>query len=373
MIQVFKPDIGEQEIEAVAKVLRSGWIGLGPTTERLEQEFARRIGVKHAVALNSCTAALHLALEVLGVGPGDEVIVPTITFVSTAHAVVYTGAKPIFADVVNDTLNIDIADIHRKITKRTKVILPVHYGGHPCDMDEIRELAREHGIEVVEDAAHACGATYKGRNVGTLSDLTCFSFHAVKNLTTGEGGMLTTNNAEWDKQLRQLRWLGINKDTWTRTETEEGEIYAWRYSVERLGYKYHMNDIAAALGLVQLERLAELNGRRRYIAERYNEGLSDLNEITLPVERPYVRSSFHIYPIQLDRRDALIGFLKSHDIAPGVHYYPIHLYPYYRDERIRLPVAEQVWQRELSLPMHPGLSDSDIDKIIETIRKFCKQ
>lgn len=372
MIQVFSPDIGDQEIAAVAKVLRSGWIGLGPTTQRLEQAFAHYIGVKHAVGLNSCTAALHLALEVLEVGPGDEVIVPTITFVSTAHAVVYTGAKPVFADVLEDTLNIDVADIRRKITNRAKVILPVHYGGHPCDMDEIHELAQEHDIEVVEDAAHACGATYKGRKVGSLSDLTCFSFHAVKNLTTGEGGMLTTNSEERDKLLRQLRWLGINKDTWTRSETKEGEIYAWRYSVERLGYKYHMNDIAAALGLVQLERLAELNARRRYIAERYNEGLSDLDEITLPVERPYVCSSFHVYPIQLDRRDALIGFLKRRNIAPGVHYYPIHLHPYYRDESTSLLVAERVWRRELSLPMHPGLSDSDIDKIIEVIQDFCR-
>jgi len=368
MIQLFKPDIQDAEIAEVAAVLRSGWIGLGPKTAEFEREFAAFIGVPYAVGVNSATAALHLALIVAGVGQGDEVIVPSLTFVSTVAAVLYVGATPVFADVQPDTLCIDPQDIANKISSRTKAIIPVHYGGHPCDMDDIMAIANERGITVIEDAAHACGAIYKGRPIGTLSPLTCFSFHAVKNLTTGEGGMITLFNAEWDKRLRRLRWMGIDKDTWKRTS--EGEIYAWQYSINELGYKCHMNDVAAAIGLVQLKRLPELNARRRRIVELYNEGLGDIPWIQIPIERGYVRSAWHIYAIRLSKRDEMIAHLKAHGIAPGVHYYPIHLHNYYERWRLPLPVTEREWRRLLSLPLHPGLTEADVAYVIDTIRAF---
>ncbi len=368
MIQLFKPDITEEEIETVVEVLRSGWIGLGPKTTEFEQKFAEFVGSPHAVALNSGTAALHLALILADAGPGDEVIVTPLTFVSTVAAVLYVGATPVFADIDPETLCISPEAIAQKITPKTKAVIPVHYGGHPCDMDEIEALTHDKGITVIEDAAHACGALYKGRRIGTLSPITCFSFHAVKNLTTGEGGMITTANSEWDKRLRRLRWMGINRDTWARTT--RGEAYAWQYSIEELGYKYHMSDVAAALGLIQLKRLAQLNQRRREIVALYNEGLGDLEWVQLPVERDYVKSSWHVYAIRIPKRDQMITYLKEHGIAPGVHYYPIHMHTYYQKWASPLPVTEHEWTRLLSLPMHPELTDAQIHQVIELIRQF---
>ena len=368
MIPVFKPSITEEEIQAVTEVLKSGWLGLGPKTSAFEEKFAEYVGTDFAVGLNSGTAALHLALNVLGITKGDEVLVPTITFVSTAHAVVYNGAKPVFADVREDTLCIDIDDVKKKITKRTKAIIPVHYGGHPCQMSELSKIAEESGIAIVEDAAHACGAEYKGKKIGSLSELTCFSFHAVKNLTCGEGGMLTTPNKAYNTKLRELRWLGISKDTWGRTE--EKTTYAWQYRVSELGFKCNMHDISAAIGLVQLKRLEELNQKRREIAEKYNEGFRDLNWLTTPVEKFYARISWHILHIKLYRRDELISHLKKNDIAPGVHYYPNHLHPYYENQGIHLPTAERVWKKILSLPLYPDMKDDEVNKVIETVRNF---
>jgi perosamine synthetase len=368
MIQLFRPDVGDEEIAAVEEVLRSGWIGLGPKTAEFERKFAAFAGSPYAVGLNSGTAALHLALIVAGAGPGDEVIVPSLTFVSTVAAVLYVGATPVFADVEPDTLCIAPQDIDRKISSNTKAIIPVHYGGHPCDMDDISSLAQERDIMIIEDAAHACGAVFKGVRIGTLSQLTCFSFHAVKNLTTGEGGVITVPRADWDKQLRRLRWMGINKDTWARTT--EGQVYAWQYSIDELGYKYHMSDLAAAIGLVQLRRLADLNQRRREIVTLYNEGLADIPWIQLPVEREYVQSAWHVYAIRLTQRDKLIAYLKANDVAPGVHYYPIHLHKYYQPWRTALPVTEHEWKRLLSLPMHPRLTNAEVGRVIDLIRGF---
>lgn len=371
MIQLFKPSIGDAEIEAVIRVLKSGWLGLGPETTRFEEEFAQAMDVKHAIALNSGTAALHLALRAVGVRTGDEVIVPALTFVSTAHAVIYNGGIPVFADVCPDTLNIDVQDVKRKITARTRAIVPVHYGGHPCDMDELHALAVDQGIAIVEDAAHACGATYKGRKIGSVSKVTCFSFHAVKNLTTGEGGLVTTTDSEIDAQLRRWRWMGITRDTWSRTT--EGEVYAWRYSVEDLGFKCHMHDLAAAIGRVQLRRLEELNARRRRLVERYNDELARLPWVECPVQRSYVESSWHIYHVKLDSRDELIAHLKKNDIAPGVHYYPLHLYPYFQPSDAHLPVTEREWKRIISLPLYPDMSEDDQGKVIEAIRQFGRE
>jgi perosamine synthetase len=368
MIQVFKPCIGEAEIEAVVGVLRSGWIGLGPRTAEFEKRFADYADAAWAVAVNSGTAALHLALLALDIGPGDEVLVPALTFVSTAHAVSYCGARSVFVDIEADTLNIDMADAERRITKQTRAIIPVHYGGTPCRMDDIWQVARERGLVVIEDAAHACGAVYHGHRVGGLnSDATCFSFHAVKNLTTGDGGMVTTDNPILADTIRRLRWCGIDKDTWQRSE--KLERYAWFYEVRDLGYKCHMNDIAAALGLVQLSRLEEMNQRRRQIAAMYDAGFEDLEWLTRPVVGEGLVSARHNYVIQVPHRDRLNVHLRGRGIASGVHYIPLHLQPCYRDEQITLPTVEAIWPKLLTLPMYPDLSNDDAQTVIEAVRE----
>jgi len=368
MIPLFRPSISIDEINAVTEVLKSGWWGLGPKTAEFEEKFAKYVGVQHAVALNSGTAALHLALALLDLKRGDEVIVPPITFVSTAHAVLYNGAKPVFADVYEDNLCIDVEDVAKKITKRTRAIMPVHYAGHPCNMDGLREVIKGKRIVIIEDAAHACGAEYKGKKVGSLSELTCFSFHAVKNVACGEGGMVTTNSGEWDKVLREMRWLGISKSTWNRTVDEK--VYAWFYHVNRLGFKAHLNDILAAIGIVQLGRVEDLNKRRREIVGRYNQAFKSIKGVKVPVERKGCKSSWHIYHLKVEKRDDLIKFLKDNDVTPGVHYYPIHLHPYYRPLRAKLPVAEEVWKRIISLPLFPSMTEEEIGKVIGAVGNF---
>ena len=273
-IPVLKPCIGQEEIDAVSEVMRSGWLGLGPKTEQFEKLFSEYVGSRYTVALNSGTAALHMAMDALGIGPGDEVIVPSITFISTVHAVRYVGASPVFADVEPDTMNLDVKDVERKLSPNTKAVIAVHLAGHPCDLDALHELAALHGIHVVEDAAHACGAEYKGRRIGSISELTCFSFHAVKNMTTGEGGAITCDNDWIARKCKEKRWVGISRDTWMRSSHER--VYAWQYYVEEVGFKYHMSDLQAAIGIVQLSKLGALNAKRREIADRYRSELKEL-------------------------------------------------------------------------------------------------
>lgn len=379
IIQVFKPSLGDDELEALRPVFESGWLGLGPKTEEFEQRFAEYVGAKYAVGVTSATAALHLACLALGIGPGDEVLVPTITFVSTAHAVAYCGATPVFVDVDAETLNIDVDDAAAKVTPATKAIIPVHYGGHPCMMDELWDLADANGLAVIEDAAHACGSAYRGDRIGGLARTaaTCFSFQAVKNLAVGDGGMVTSNRVEVVHALRRLRWVGIDKSTWDRTEHATMELetgtrrfaeYGWYYEVHELGYKYHMNDIAAAIGLVQLGKLEGANARRREIAQRYNRAFSDLDWLATPVLRDYALSATHNYAIKTRFRDDLNLHLRDCGIASGVHYMPIHLQPYYRQrKRVVLPTAERMWTNLLTLPLYPGLSDSQVDYVIESV------
>jgi perosamine synthetase len=368
-IPVFRPYHGEEEIEAVAAVIRSGWWGQGPKTAEFEQRFAAFVDAPRAVAVNSATAALHLALQVAGVD-GGEVISTSMTFVSTNHAILYNHATPVFADIEPDTLNIDPADIARKVTVRTRAIVAVHYGGHPADLDRIHAIADAHGLIVVEDAAHACGAEYQGRKIGSLSPLTCFSFHPVKNLATGDGGMITLHDEEWDSRLRRLRWVGINKDTWVRSAGKEKSQYSWQYDVEELGYKCHTNDINAALGLVQLERLPQTNARRREICALYDVGLGDLPWLQLPVQRPGVISARHNYVVRCDDRDGLADWLRQHKVATSVHYIPNHLYEMYRPYATPLPVTEREWQRLLTLPLFPALTDAEAAYIIDVIRHY---
>lgn len=380
LIQVFRPSFGQEEIDAVAEVLKSGWLGLGPKTAEFEEKFAAYCGAKYAVALNSCTAALHLSLVAFGIKEGDEVLVSPMTFVSTVHAVIYVGATPVFVDVEPDTLCMSVEDIKRKVTPRTRAVIPVHYGGHPCEMDEIMQIARQNNLIVIEDAAHACGAEYKGRKVGSIGDTTCFSFHAVKNLATGDGGMVTTNHLEIVNLLRRLRWVGIDKDTWERTEhgimelglgIQKYSAYDWYYEIHELGYKCHMNDINAALGLVQLKKLDSTNEKRRALARQYDKAFQDVGWVSVPVERCSVKSAYHNYVIKTPYRDELNRHLKTKRIASGVHYVPIHLQPYYKKIcNAHVPVAEDVWRRILTLPLYPDLSDDDMEYVISSILGF---
>lgn len=374
-IPLFKPSIGEQELEALAETFKSGWIGLGPNTYEFEKRFAEYIGIEHAVGLNSATAALHLSLAVHDIR-GGEVISPSFTFVSTNHAILYNGGTPVFADIEPDTYCLDPDDIRKKITNRTKAIITVHYGGHPSNMNEINDIAREFGLIVIEDAAHATGASYQGKKVGTLGDIACFSFQALKSLTTGEGGMITTNDGEINDKLKQLRWMGINKDTFSRVGNKE---YSWNYEVNHLGFKCHMNDIPATIGLVQLKRLdSYLNHERRRVAERYNERLGRLNWLKVAVERKDCNRVYCIYAIRVrEKRDELMAYLKSRGIGTGVHYLPNHLHPFYRNliasgsiPEPDVPITEDVWNRVLSLPLYAELSNDNVDFICDSIKSF---
>ncbi len=372
MIPVFKPSCSDEEIAAVTEVLRSGWWGLGPKTKEFEDRFAAFLNIPYAVAVNSATAALHLALRVANV-EGGEVITTSMTFISTSHAILYNNGIPVFADIEPNTLNIDPEDIRRKVTPKTKAIVVVHYGGHACDMDRILDIAHKHGLKVIEDAAHGCGGEYKGKMLGTLGDSGCFSFHAVKNLATGDGGMVTTRDAEADARLRKLRWCGISKGTWDRVESKG---YSWEYNVEEAGFKCHMNDIAAAIGIVQLGKLQTTNGRRRYLAERYTRLLSDIKWLELPVEKEYTRSAWHNYVIKVRDpadRNPLMEYLKARGISTGMHYIPNHLYQMYKPYvNGSLPVTERVWRRLITLPLFPDLADDQQDTIINAIRSYKK-
>lgn len=377
VLPVFRPSMGQEEIDAIAEVIKSGWIGLGPKTEEFEKKFAAFVNTSNAIALSSATAALHLSLLALGIGKGDEVLVPSLSFVSTAHAVLYVGAKPVFVDVDGEILCMDPRDLERKITRKAKAIIPVDYGGHPADLDSIGVIASRYKLKVVEDASHATGSMYKGKMIGSLSDLTCFSFHAVKNLATGDGGMVTTNDARLAKKIKTLRWVGINKDTWEREELVQEKNYrqyGWFYDVTELGYKYHMNDIAASLGLVQLKNLQKANAIRRKLSSRYNQKLKNIKWISTPIIKPWAKSAQHNYVIRTKFRNKLNLFLKERKISSGVHYLPIHHFSYYRKNKLfaSVPITEKVWKTLLTLPLYPTLSDEDQDRVIQAIYDFEK-
>ena len=368
------PWIGEEEIAEVVDSLRSGWLTTGPKVKRFEEDFRNYVGAEHAIAVSSCTAALHLALAVSGVGPGDEVIVPTLTFCSTANVVVHLGARPVLVDV-EDSLLISVAAVERAITPRTKAIVPVHYAGQACDLDPLLSLARGRGIAVIEDAAHAAGASYGGRRIGTHGDVVAFSFYATKNMTTGEGGMITTNQAALAARMRLLSLHGMSKDAWNRY-TETG---SWFYEVMEPGYKYNMTDIQAALGLQQLRSLDGFIRRRREIASRYAECFAGLPELGLPRELSGRHHIYHLYPVQLDLerltidRHSFIQELQRAGIGASVHFIPVHLHPYYRRTggycAGAFPVAERLYQGLVSLPLYPRMTDADVEEVTLAVRQ----
>lgn len=374
-----KPFISEDEVNEIVDTVRSGWLSMGPKTIRFENEFNNYIGSKKSVAVSSWTAAGHLTLEAFGIKAGDEVIVPTMTFPATAEIVCYFGAKPVIVDVEEDTLNISLKEIEKAITPKTKAIIPVHYGGQPCDMDEILDIAKKYNLRVLEDAAHSLPATYKGRKVGTISEVTCFSFYATKTLSTGEGGMICTNDDELAERCSIMRLHGINRDAWKRY-SESG---SWYYEVVAPGFKYNFTDLQASLGLPQLKKVDQMWDSRKRIASRYTEALKDLDTIRLHTIKKDRESSWHLFPIrlQLDKltktRAQIIEELRKNNIGVGVHFMPVHQHLYYsetfhlKDED--LPVASNVFPRLLSLPIYPGMTDENVDRVINVLTDILKK
>lgn len=372
------PDIGEAEIEEVVDSLRSGWLTTGPKTRRFEQEFASFLGGDcSAVAVNSATSGLHLALEACGVGPGDEVITSTYTFTATAEVIRYLGADPVFVDIDPSTLNMDPECVARAITPQTRVIMPVHIAGLPCEMDAILQIAGAHGIKVVEDAAHALPTTYRGRLIGTLaSDATVFSFYATKTLVTGEGGMVVTRDPSIAARCRVMRLHGIDRDAFDRYTSERP---AWYYEVIAPGFKYNMTDIAAALGLQQLRRLNELRERRRAMAQRYNEALADLPVLLPPAGGSADLHAWHLYIVRLTDaapmgRDEFIERMSERKIGMSVHFIPLHRQPYWRSQYgldpAHFPAAEDAYRRAASLPLYTRMTDADQRRVIEAVREL---
>src|SRR5437867_6841528 len=373
------PVIAEKEISAVVEVLKSGWLTTGKKVREFERRFGDFVGCSHAVAVNSGTAALHLALEAIGIGAEDEVIVPTMTFAATAEVVLYLGAKPVLVDCEPDTLNMAPDGLEAAFSPKTKAIIPVHFGCQPCDMERILRFARERHLKVVEDAAHALPAYYRGRPIGGIGDITCFSFYATKTITTGEGGMATTNNPEWADRIRMLSLHGISKDAWERY-TAEG---SWYYEILAPGYKYNMTDISAAIGIEQLKKCNRFWEARCRFAARYDEGFADLPEIRRPVCRPDIDHAWHLYVIQLEldrlriSRNDFIEALKKEGIGTSVHFVPLHLHPYYRKtfgyRPEDFPVASTLFDRVVSLPIYSRMSHSDVDRVIHAVMKIVTQ
>ena len=374
-----RPFISEEEIDEMVDTLRSGWLSMGPKTIRFEEEFNKYIGSTKSVAVSSWTAAGHLTLEAFGIEKGDEVIVPTMTFPATAEIVCYFGATPVIVDVDKDTLNISLEEIEKAITPKTKAIIPVHYGGQPCDLDEIQEIAKIHNLKVLEDAAHSLPATYKGKKIGTISDVTCFSFYATKTLSTGEGGMICTNDQEIAERCAIMRLHGINRDAWKRY-SESG---SWYYEVVAPGYKYNFTDLQASLGLPQLKKVDTMWEWRKKISSEYFKGFKDLDLLTLPFIKDDRESSWHLFPVRLNlemltkNRAQIIDELKKHNIGVGVHFMPVHQHLYY-SETFKLddknyPVASATFPRLMSLPIYPGMTDNSVEKVIATVTKILNQ
>jgi len=366
MIGVFRPSYDHSEAAAVAEVLASGWSGTGPRVKAFEEAFAEYCGGNHCVTTASGTAALAMALRLIGIGRGDQVIIPGMTFVSAAHTVMAEGATPVFCDVLPGTLNIDPGSAASLVCSRTRAVIPVHLAGRPVDVGELSRALP--GIPVLEDCAHASGSRFRGKHVGTAGFAGCFSFGAVKNISMGEGGALLLHQQEVAARASRLRWLGIDRETWDRTNMDRA--YWWEYRVEETGFSCRMDDIHAAIGLVQLKKLDGANARRRQIARRYAAALSDLEEVGLPEEDSEESvSSWHMYRIEAQRRDRLNQYLGEKGISTGVHYKPLNLYACY-GRQPRLPVAEAAFSRILTLPVYPDLTDQQVDLVADSIRKF---
>lgn len=370
------PHITQAEIDEVVDTLRSGWLTTGPKTKQFESEFAKHVHAPYALAVNSATAAMHLALDAIGLQHDDEVIVPVYTFTATSEVVVYFRARPVFVDVDPITCNLDPAQLEKSITPRTRAIMVVHIAGLPAEMDTINAIAQAYNLPVIEDAAHAFPAKYRGRMIGSISDLTAFSFYATKTLATGEGGMLTTANPSYAERAAMMTLHGISRGAWKRYSAEG----SWYYEVLQAGYKYNLTDLAAAIGLHQLARSDWLSERRRTIAQRYTDAFSQLLEVETPPNPAHVEHAWHLYILRLRperltvTRDAFIQALKQANIGTSVHFIPLHLHPFYRNTyhlaADDFPAALHAYQRAISLPIYPGMTDEDVEDVIAAVEQI---
>jgi UDP-4-amino-4,6-dideoxy-N-acetyl-beta-L-altrosamine transaminase len=369
-----RQSVDESDIQAVVETLRSDWLTTGPKVAEFEEAFAAWVGACYAISFSSGTAALHGATFAAGIEAGDEAITSPLTFAATANCILYQGGKPVFADICPDTLNLDPSRVESLVTSRTKAVLPVDYAGHPADLDPFLEIAERNGLTVIEDACHALGAEYRGKKVGSITHMTVFSFHPIKHLTTGEGGMVTTDNTRFADTLRKFRNHGIS--TGARDRQREGQ---WHYEMVLLGFNYRLTDIACALGLQQLSKLEENLSRRREIAEHYTSAMRNIPGIVIPQVRDEISPAWHLYPIRVDSpklsadREEIFRALRAENIGVNVHYIPVHLHPYYKDRfgygGGEFPVAEAAFESLISLPMFHGMSDKDVRDVIEAVRK----
>ena len=374
MIPYGKQTIEQDDIQAVVDVLQSDFLTTGPKIAEFEQTVADYVGAKYAVAISNGTSALHAACFAAGIGPGDEVITTPLTFAASANCVLYCGGTPVFADVDPKTYNIDPEDIRRKITDRTKAIIAVHLAGQPCDMDAIHSIAREHGLIVIEDGAHALGSVYKGKKVGSMSDMTTFSFHPVKPITTGEGGMIVTDNEDFYKKMVLFRSHGITRDDSMMTRNDG----PWFYQQFDLGYNYRITDIQCALGCSQMKKLDRFLARRKEIVARYNEAFADCDNIITPYQLSDTESGWHLYIVQVkncDRRKVFEN-MREKGIGVNVHYIPVYMHPYYQEhgyENVHCANAEEIYSHIISLPLYPGLTSEQQDYVIDTLKSLCEE
>ncbi len=378
-IPFHKPYITNDEIEEVVDTLKKGWLTMGPKTIEFEEKFKNFVNSKYAVSLNSCTAALHLALGAIGIKPGDEVIIPAITFTATAEVICYFDAKPVIVDVEPETFTIDVKEIEKAITSKTVAIIPVHYGGHPANLDDINDLAKKYGLKVIEDAAHSLPTYYKGEIIGSHSDAVAFSFYATKTLSTGEGGMLTTNNEEIAEKSKIMRLHGISKDAWKRYQKGG----SWEYNVVGAGFKYNTTDINSSLGLRQLDKVEKMWQMRRDIAKRYKNNLKDCDLLFLPVENKDCQSAWHLFPIRFNveklsiSRDRIIELLNNFGIGTSVHFIPLYRFSFYKNllnpDLNNFKISEMFYKQIISLPIFPGMSELEVDYVSEKIVEICKK
>lgn len=375
-IRLFKPSIGSEELENIKQVFDREWLGLGPMVSEFEEKWSKYIGCKMSIGVNSATAALHLALTAFHFPKGKKVLVPAITFTSTANVVLYNHLIPVFVDVDPETVVMDLEDLKTKIDKDCVAVIPVHNGGYPVPMDKLMGIADKYNLKVIEDCAHCAGGEYLSRKLGTWGHIGCFSFEEKKCMTTGDGGMICSDDVELIEPLKPYRWVGIDKDTWRRAEVstgqQENEAMHWHYDISVLGYKYNMNDVMAAIGLAQLKKLDAMNARRKAIIARYREGIKNI-----PGIKPYMPYTldedmvYWFFGIRCEKRDELIVYLKHRGIATGVHFYPLTLQPLFKPyNKIACSVAEKIWKEFITLPSHVDLTNEEVNYVIEALKEF---
>ena len=372
-IRLFKPCVGEEELENIKAAFSRAWLGLGPQVKEFEQKWADFIGCKEAIGVNSCTAALHLALSAYKFSPGKKVLVPVMTFAATAMAALYNNLEPVFVDIDEETLGISLEDLDKKYDKDCVAVIPVHFGGHPVEMDKLMNWAKSKNLKVIEDCAHTAGGEYKGKKLGTWGDIGCFSFEEKKCMTSGDGGMICSDDQELIKPLRHSRWIGINKDTWQRlsenTDSNPNVLH-WYYEISDIGYKYNMNDLAASIALAQLSKLDYMNQKRRDILQKYIDGIKDLNYTKIGLPYQLENSSYHIFMLRIQERDKFLKYMTEIVIATGVHYMPLTMHPLFYKYKNETPVADRIWKEFVTLPFFPDLKNEEIEYVINAIRIY---